>query len=406
MSVILNEVFKMVFESSQLRNDGCNFSRFNYNSISDIMEKIHVKLTNCHDKEPEQIRSNYRELDRILDVIILIWDDHCMSHSKVPSTYNDRYTYEEKPKDRSIFERIIRQIINGLFSSIDAFIDRLYRNGCDLYNEIYSVNRQLIHSVLKIALRLPLEEMFEVSQARPDLPLHLRIQHDADRFIKVYIWIILILLKNGPQFNFEPVHSDEFCSICCDESKKDFVKIIDGCVHSYCKSCYSEALKLSKKCPGCRQEYKPIDISELCTQSVFVFLEERQRRNEAFIRLETDEKQILIQFLVKRSFDLTTINTDISVRCFSGCGNLYTNAWKGTHKCGPSGNSHHATKHIGMASLSVLRSTDCCLNCEGTFYAYKECGHIVCEAHIEPSNSDRGVCHKCSTNTFKIKLNF
>ena len=57
MSVILDEVFKMVLESSQLRKDGCHFSRFN--SISDVMKMIHVKLLNSSDKEPEQINSNY-----------------------------------------------------------------------------------------------------------------------------------------------------------------------------------------------------------------------------------------------------------------------------------------------------------------------------------------------------------
>ena len=43
MSVILDEVFKFILESSQLRNDGCNFSRFD--SISNVMEKVHIKLT-------------------------------------------------------------------------------------------------------------------------------------------------------------------------------------------------------------------------------------------------------------------------------------------------------------------------------------------------------------------------
>jgi len=144
MSVILDEVFLFVLESSQPRKDGCNFSRFD--SISKVMEEVHVKLTNSSDKQPEQIRSNYHEFDRILDVILLIWDDNFMSYSNVPRTYNDRYTYEEKPKDRSVFESIIRQIINDLFSSIDPFIDRLSRNGCNLYSEKYRTNRQLIQN--------------------------------------------------------------------------------------------------------------------------------------------------------------------------------------------------------------------------------------------------------------------
>ncbi len=349
MSVILDEVFKFVLESSQLRNDGCNFSYFD--SISKVMEEVHVKLTNCRYKEPEQILSNYRELDRILDVILLIWDDHFMTHSNVPRTYYDRYTYEEKPKDRSVFERIIRHMINNLFSSIDQFIDRLSRNGCDLYSESYRTNRQLILSVLQIAIQLPLEEMFEVKQARPDLPLHISIQHDVDIFIKVYIWIILILLKNGYQFNFEPGEL--------------------------------------------------VDIPEICTSAVSVFLEERRKRNEAFIKLKTNEKQILLQFLEKRGFDTTTIYTEYPIRCFADCGNIYTKESRGTHKC-VDGKCHSKTK---STSLSELRPTDCCLNCEGTFYAYMECGHIVCETHIDPSKSNRANCPKCSTNAYKFKLN-
>jgi hypothetical protein len=399
MIVILNEIFKFVLESSQPRKDGCNFSRFD--SISDVMEKVHVKLINSSDKQPEQIRSNYHELDRILDVILLIWDDHFMCHSKGPRTYNDRYTYEEKPKDRSVFESIIRRIINDLFSSIDSFIDRLSRNGCDLYSECYRTNRQLIHSVLQIALQLPLEEMFEVKQTRSDLPLHISVQHNVDSFIKVYIWIILILLHNGPQFDFESVKTDEPCSICCDETKKDFVKIVDGCVHSYCKSCFSEVLKLSNKCPGCRQEYKPIDISEMCARAVSVFLEERRKRNEALIKLETDEKQILLQFLEKRRFDLTTIYTEYTIRCFADCGSIYTKELRGSHKC-VDGTHHNKTK---STSLSELRPTDCCINCEGKFYAYMECGHIVCEKHLDPSKYNRVNCPKCSTYAYKFKLN-
>ena len=71
MSVILDEVFALVLESSQLRKDGCNFSRFD--SISKVMEEVHAKLTNGRYKEPEQIRSNYHEFDRILNVILLIF---------------------------------------------------------------------------------------------------------------------------------------------------------------------------------------------------------------------------------------------------------------------------------------------------------------------------------------------
>ena len=351
MSVILDEVFKFVLESSQPRKDGCNFSYFD--SISKVMDKVHAKLTNGRYKEPEQIRSNYHEFDRILDVILLIWDDHFMSHSKVPRTYNDRYSYEEKPKDRSVFERIIRHLIKDLFTSIDELIIRLSRNE----NEIYRANKQLIHSVLQIALLLPLEEMFEVRQTRPDLPLHISIQHNVDSFIKVYVWIILILLKNG-------LHDFE-----SDESDK--------------------SVKSDK-------------ISEICTSAVSVFLEERRKRNEALIKLETDEKQILLQFLEKKEFDLTTIYTECPIRCFADCGIIYTKESKGSHKC-VDGKWHYKTK---STCLSELRPTDCCLNCEGIFYAYMECGHVVCEDHLDPSKYSRANCPKCSTNAYKFKLNF
>jgi hypothetical protein len=349
MSVILDEAFVMVLESSQPRNDGCNFSSFD--SISDVMEKVHIKLTNGHEKQPEQIRSNYHELNRILDVILLIWDDHFMCNFNVPRTYNDIYSYEEKPKDRYVFERIIRDIIHKLFSSIDAFIIRISRNGYDLYSESYRTNRQLIHSVLQIALQLPLEEMFEVRQTNPELPLHLHVQHDIDRFIKVYIWIILILLKNRYQFHSESVES--------------------------------------------------VDVSDMCTRAVSVFLEERRKRNEALIRLETDEKRILLQFLKKRGIDLTTIYTEYPIRCFADCGKIYTKEWRGSHVC-IDGKRHHKTK---STYLSELRPTDCCTNCEGRLYAYMECGHIVCEAHLDPSKSNRANCPKCSTHAYKFKLN-
>jgi hypothetical protein len=240
-------------------------------------------------------------------------------------------------------------MINDLFSSIDPFIDRLSRNE----NEIYRANKQLIHSVLKIALLLPLEEMFEVKQPRSDLPLHISIQHDVDRFIKVYVWIILILHKNE-LYDFE---SD--------------------------------------------QSVKSDKISEMCTRAVSVFLEERRKRNEALIKLETDEKQILLQFFEKRRFDTTTIYTEYPIRCFANCGNIYTKESRGSHKC-VDGKCHYKTK---STSLSELRPTDCCLNCDGTFYAYMECGHIVCETHIDPSKYSRANCPKCSTNAYKFKLN-
>jgi len=399
MSVILDEVFKIVIESSQLRKDGCHFSIFN--SISLVMAKVHAKLTDYQTKESYQILSNYHELDRILYIILLIWDEHFMTHSNVPTTYNDRYTYEEKPKERSIFEIIIRNMIDELFTTLDEFITRLSSYRYNFTSEIYRENRQLIRTVLQIALKLPLEEMFEVRQTNPDLPFHISVQYNVDSFIKVYIWIILILLRNGHQFNFESVESDELCFICCDESKKDFVKIVDGCIHSYCKSCFSEALKISKKCPSCRQEYKPIDISGMCERAVSVFFEERRKRNEAFIKLEKDEKQILLQFLKKRGFDLTTIYTEYPVRCFTECGTIYTKEPRGSHKCVDE-KWHHKTK---STTLSVLQPTDCCLNCEGTFYALMECGHIVCEAHLDPCKSSRANCPKCSKHAYKFKLN-
>jgi len=205
--------------------------------------------------------------------------------------------------------------------------------------------------------------MFEIRQTNPELPLHISVHYDIDRFIKVYIWIILILLKNGPQSNFELVESVE--------SVKE-VELVE-----------------SDK------------ISVTFTQTVSVFLEERLKRNEALIKLETDEEQCLLQFLKKRGIDLTTIHTDCPVRCFNECGNIYTKIPRGLHIC-IDGTKHYKSK----GSLFVLRPTNCCLNCEGKFFAYMECGHIVCEAHIDPNKSSRANCPKCSTNAFKIKLNF
>ena len=152
----------------------------------------------------------------------------------------------------------------------------------------------------------------------------------------------------------------------------------------------------------CRHEYQKIDVVGVCNQAVAVFLDERRKRNEEFSRIESEGQQCLIQFLEKRGFDMTTIYTEHPIRCFSNCGNIYTNRWKGTHKCGPKGELHHATKQVGTASLCVLRPTKCCLNCEGVFNAYRDCGHIVCDAHLD---EEQNCCPECSKRTWIFELN-
>ena len=151
----------------------------------------------------------------------------------------------------------------------------------------------------------------------------------------------------------------------------------------------------------CRKEYAPIDILDPCNQAVAVFLEERRKRDEAVIQMKSDEKSCLIQFFEKRGVDMSKVDLlrGSDIRAFSTCGNLYTTDWKGRHKCGSSGELHHATKHIGMASLCTLRPTKCCLNCEGVFNAYVGCGHIVCDAHLDEKQN---CCPECSNKTWMI----
>jgi len=382
----LEKIFRMIYESSEARTDGCHFSRFT--SISDLLKSIHTELSSAS--------SDYHEMDRIHSVILVIWDDWLMSYSNIPSKYQERYG----TSDRSDFERIIRSIIRTFLINIREIVPRMY----DFYQDIYRQNCELIKSVLDIGIQLPLEEMFEISQTRPDLPFRISVYHnEVDRFIKVYLWVILILLKEGYQYEFEDeCLEDGICSICCETSAKDIVKIAGGCVHSYCRSCLSRTLTLQKKCPMCRCEYASIDILDVCNRAIVVFFDERRKRNEDFMLMESNEKQCLIQFFEKSGFDMTTIYTEHPIRCFSDCGNLYTKGWKGTHNCGPNGYPHHATKHVGMASLSVLRPTDCCLQCQGPFHVYKECGHILCEVHLDPS---KYFCPKCARRTYLFKLN-
>ena len=385
----LENILQMILKSSEPRTDGCHFSRFT--SLPDLLKSIHTDLSSTS--------SDYHEMDRIHSVILIIWDYWLITNSNVPSTYHE-YHGQDGPSDRSDFERIVRSIIRTFLIRIGEFVSRLY----DFQQETYRENRNLIKSVLEIGIQLPLEEMFEIRQSRPDFPISISVYHDeVDRFIHVYLWVILILLKEGYQYDFEDGHlEDGICAICCDSSAKDIVRIAGGCGHSYCRSCFSRALTLHKKCPMCRREYSPVDMSGSFNQAVAVFLDERKKRNEEFHIVESKEKQFLIQFLEKRGFDMTTIYTEHPIRCFSNCGNIYTNGWKGIHKCGPNENLHHATKHVGMASLSVLCATECCLKCQGTFYAYKDCGHILCEAHLD---SKKYNCPKCSKNSFFFKLN-
>lgn len=383
----LRKVFQMVLDSSELRKDGSHFSRFH--SISTVLTAVHKELSS----------SDFHKLKCIHDVILSIWDNHMMCNSGVPSLYNDRYSYESKPKDRSIFESIIRRMIKEQFACIEQLIIRLFSSDRDTYRE----NKEIIESVLKIVLQLQLEEMFEIRQTSPNLPIHLSVLYNVDKFIEVYIWTVLIIYDEKIyQYPIQEVSSDELCAICKDESNTIFLKITDGCIHSFCRSCITKLLQYNNRCPMCRREYQKIDVEDACNQAVAFFLEARRKRNEEFSRIESEGQQCLIQFLEKRRFDMTTIYREHPIRCFSNCGNLYTNGWKGTHKCGPKGELHHATKHVGMASLSVLCATECCLKCQGTFYAYKDCGHILCEAHMD---SKKYNCPKCSKYSFFFKLN-
>ena len=388
----LENIFQMILKSSEPRTGGGHFSRFT--SLPDLLKSIHTELSSPS--------SDYHDLDHILSVILLIWDDWLMSYSNVPSTYNDRYEYCRKLSDRSEFERIIRSIIRTFLIQIHEIVLRMY----DFQQDTYRQNRELIKSVLDIGIQLPLEEMFEISQTRPDFPIRISVYHDeVDRFINVYLWVILILLKEGYQYNFEDGHlEDGFCSICCDTSSKDIVRIAGGCIHSYCRSCLSRALTLQNRCPTCRQEYAPVDISGPCNQAVAVFLEERRKRNEAVIQMKSNEKRYLTQFLEKSGVDMSKVDLwrGSNIRAFSTCGNLYTIGWKGTHKCGTKGELHHATKHVGMASLCILRPTKCCLNCEGVFNAYFGCGHIVCDEHL---GKDQRCCPECSNRSWIFELN-
>ena len=387
----LEIIFQMILKSSEPRTDGGHFSRFT--SLPDLLKSIHTDLSSSS--------SNYQEINRVHSVILIIWDDWLMSYSNVPSKYNE-YHGLHGLLDRSDFEWIIRSIIRSFLIRVHEIVPRMY----DFYQDIYRQNRELIKSVLDICIQLPLEEMFEISQTRPDLPISISVYHDeVDRFINVYLWVILILLKEGYQYDFEDgCLEDEICSICCDSSAKDIVRIADGCGHSICRSCLSRTLTLQKRCPMCRREYAPIDILDPCNRAVAVFLDERRKRDEAVVQMKSNEKASIIQFLEKRGVDMSKVDLwrGSDIRAFSTCGNLYTTGWKGTHKCGSSGVLHHATKHVGMASLCILRPTKCCLNCEGVFNAYRDCGHIVCDAHL---GKDRYCCPECSNRTWVFKLN-
>ena len=330
----LEKIFQMILKSSQPRTDGCHFSRFT--SILDLMKSIYTEISSSS--------SDYHEMDCIHSVILLIWDDWLMRYSNVISTFQELVEYHQRPSDRSEFERIIRSIIRTFLIRIHEIVPRLY----DFQRDTYRENRELINSVLKIAIQLPLEEMFEISQTRSDLPISISVYYDeVDRFINVYLWVILILLKEGYQYD---------------------------------------------------------DISGPCNQAVAVFLEERRKRNEVVIQMKSNEKSCLTEFFEKRGVDMSKVDLwrGSDIRAFSTCGNLYTTGWKGTHKCGSTGALHHATKHVGMASLCILRPTKCCLNCEGVFNAYRDCGHIVCDAHLD---KDQHCCPECSTRTRVFELN-
>ena len=394
----LNRIFNYTLSASDIQTDGNNFSRFSSIYISKVIENINNREFKSND--------NFCELNEIFDLILLIWDDYLMTYSNIPSRYTDNFEYENKPKERSIFELIIREMIRDLMNNIDDFVNNMPRRSFENKWDLYKKNKKLMYDVLKIGLELPLEEMFNITQSRSDLPIHLHCQHNVDRFIQIYLWTILNILHEGHHYDFEKVLNVdmECCSICYDNSttNKEFVKIKGGCVHSFCISCLSTSLKKNKNCPYCRLVYPIINISDICQTAVLEFFSARKKRNDDAIYMKLDESQILTQFFEKNGFDITNIYTEHPIRCFSTCGNLYTKNWKGSHKCGPYGDSHHATKHIGMASLSILHPTECCLKCNGSFYVYKECGHILCESHLDSTES---CCPKCNFRTYTFKLN-
>lgn len=334
LSKKLEYIFQMILKSSEPRTGGGHFSRFT--SLPDLMKSIYTYLSSPS--------SDYHEMDRIHSVNLLIWDDWLMRYSNVPSTYQELYEYHQRPSDRSEFERIIRSIIRTFLIRIHEIVPRLY----DFQQDTYRQNRELIKLVLDIGIQLPLEEMFEISQTRPDLPISISVYHsEVDRFINVYLWVILILLKEGYQYD---------------------------------------------------------DILDPCNQAVAVFLDERRKRDEEVVQMKSNEKRYLTEFLEKRGVDMSKVDLwrGSDIRAFSDCGNLYTIDWKGRHKCGSSGVLHHATKHVGMASLCVLRPTKCCLNCEGVFNAYFGCGHIVCDAHLDEKQN---CCPECSKRSWIFELN-
>ena len=392
LSKKLENIFQMILKSSEPRTDGCHFSRFQ--SLPDLLKSIHTNLSSPS--------SDYHEMDHIHSVILIIWDDWLMTHSNVPSTYDERYGYYQRPSDRSAFEWIIRSINRSFLIRIHEIVPRMY----DFEKETYKENHKLIKSVLDIGIQLPLEEMFEIRQTRPDFPISISVYHnEVDKFIQVYLWVILILLKEGYQYEFEDgCLEDGVCAICCDSSAKDIVRIAGGCRHSYCRSCFSRTLILQRKCPMCRFEYAPVDILDPCNQAVAVFLEKRRKRDEACVQMKSNEKMCLTQFFEKRGVDMSKVDLwrGSDIRAFSTCGNLYTIGWKGTHKCGPNGVHHHETKHVGMASLCILRPTKCCLDCEGVFNAYFACGHIICDAHLD---KDQRCCPECSNRSWIFELN-
>lgn len=387
----LENIFQMILKSSEPRTDGCHFSRFQY--ISNLLKSIHTDLSSPS--------SDYHEMDNIHSIILLIWDYWLITNTNVPSTYHE-YHGQDGPSDRSDFERIVRSIIRTFLIRIGEFVSTLY----DFQKNIYIQNHEVIKSVLEIGIQLPLEEMFKIRQSRPNFPIYISLYHDeVDRFIQVYLWVILILLKEGYQYDFEDGFlEDGFCSICCDTSNKDIVRIACGCGHSFCRRCFSRALTLQKKCPMCRREYAPVNISGLFNRAVAVFLDKRRKRNEASIQMKSDEKASIIKFLEKRGVDMSKIDLwrGSDIRAFSNCGNLYTTNWKGTHKCGPNGALHHATKHVGKASLCILLPTKCCLNCEGVFNVYRDCGHIVCDEHLDEKQN---CCPECSKRSWIFELN-
>ena len=207
MSIIdnkLKRIFDYTLSVSNVRTDGNNFSEFSI-YVSKIIENINKEFKSA---------DNFHELNLIFDIILSIWDDYFMSNSNVPTKYNNNFSYDSKPNEYSTFESIIREIISNLMNNIDEFVSYMSRRSLNEYGsfsnkwDLYRKHRKLICDVLKIGLELPLEEMFDITQSRSDLPIHLHVLHNVDKFIQIYLWTVLNILNKGEHlYDFEKIEN-------------------------------------------------------------------------------------------------------------------------------------------------------------------------------------------------------